>query len=56
VRHCGLVGGKITVTRTDGSKPVFRVTRVAQFPKSQFPTTLVYANIVVFADFVAPPR
>jgi len=38
-------GDQITVTRKDGSKPVFRVTRVAQFSKSQFPTTLVYGNI-----------
>jgi Sortase domain len=43
--HNLLPGDQITVTRTDGSKPVFRVTRVAQFPKSQFPTTLVYGNI-----------
>lgn len=38
-------GDQITVTRKDGSKPVFRVKRVAQFSKSQFPTTLVYGNI-----------
>ena len=38
-------GDQITVTRKDGSKPVFRVTRVAQFPKDQFPTTLVYGNL-----------
>ena len=38
-------GNTVTVTRKDGSKPVFRVTRVAQFPKAQFPTTLVYGNI-----------
>ena len=38
-------GDKVTVTRKDGSKPVFRVTRVAQFPKDQFPTALVYGNL-----------
>ena len=38
-------GDRVTVTRKDGSKPVFRVTRVAQFPKNQFPTTMVYGNI-----------
>ena len=40
-----LPGDQITITRKDGSKPVFRVTRVAQFPKDQFPTTLVYGNL-----------
>ena len=43
--HDVLPGDQITVTRADGSKPVFRVTRVAQFPKDQFPTKLVYGNI-----------
>jgi Sortase domain len=38
-------GDQITVTRADGSKPVFRVTRVTQFPKDRFPTTQVYGNI-----------
>ena len=38
-------GDQVTVTRADGSQPVFRVTRVAQFPKDQFPTKLVYGNI-----------
>jgi len=38
-------GDQVTLTRADGSKPVFRVTRVAQFPKDQFPTQLVYGNI-----------
>jgi sortase (surface protein transpeptidase) len=38
-------GDKITVTRADGSQPAFRVTRVAKFPKNQFPTKLVYGNI-----------
>jgi hypothetical protein len=38
-------GDTVTVTRKDGSKPVFRVTRVQQFPKDQFPTKSVYGNI-----------
>lgn len=38
-------GDKVTVTREDRSRPVFRVTRVARFPKGQFPTSLVYGNI-----------
>jgi hypothetical protein len=38
-------GDRVTVTRKDGSAPVFRVTRVVQFPKDQFPTTLVYGKI-----------
>jgi Sortase domain len=38
-------GNQIVITRKDGSSAVFRVTRVAEFPKSQFPTNLVYGNI-----------
>lgn len=38
-------GELITVTRKDGSTPVFRVTRVATFAKAQFPTKQVYGNI-----------
>ena len=38
-------GDQVTVTRKDGSRPVFRVTRVEQFPKDQFPTKAVYGNI-----------
>jgi sortase (surface protein transpeptidase) len=38
-------GDRVTITRADGSRPVFRVTAVAQFPKDHFPTTLVYGNI-----------
>jgi hypothetical protein len=38
-------GDMVIVTRADGSKPAFRVTRVARFPKDQFPTTLVYGNL-----------
>lgn len=38
-------GDEVTVTRRDNSRPVFRVSRVEQFPKDQFPTNLVYGNI-----------
>ena len=38
-------GDRVTVTRKDGSKPVFRVTRVQRFPKEQFPTKAVYGDI-----------
>lgn len=38
-------GDQVIVTRQDGSRPVFRVTRVARFPKDQFPTSLVYGDI-----------
>jgi sortase (surface protein transpeptidase) len=38
-------GDQVTVTRADGAVPVFQVTRVALFPKDQFPTKLVYGNI-----------
>lgn len=38
-------GDQVTVTRKDGSRPVFRVTRLQQFPKAQFPTEAVYGNI-----------
>jgi hypothetical protein len=37
-------GDRIVVTRQDGSKPVFRVTRLALYRKDQFPTRLVYGN------------
>jgi hypothetical protein len=43
--HDVKAGDQVTVTRADGSKPVFRVTRVAQYLKDQFPTKLVYGNI-----------
>ncbi|NMM23480.1 MAG: class F sortase [Phycicoccus sp.] len=39
------IGDQVTVTRADGSKPVFRVTRVSTFSKDQFPTALVYGNL-----------
>jgi len=38
-------GDQVTITRKDGSKPSFRITRVEQFPKEHFPTRLVYGNI-----------
>lgn len=38
-------GDRATITRKDGTTAVFRVTRVASFPKDQFPTSLVYGNI-----------
>jgi hypothetical protein len=38
-------GDQVTVTRKDGSKPVFRVTMVEQFPKDHFPTNVVYGDI-----------
>jgi sortase (surface protein transpeptidase) len=38
-------GDQVMVTRADGSRPVFRVTKVEQFGKDQFPTKLVYGNI-----------
>jgi sortase (surface protein transpeptidase) len=38
---------QVSVSREDGSVAVFRVTRVEQFPKAQFPTALVYGDIAV---------
>lgn len=38
-------GDQVVVTRADASKPTFRITRVANYPKDQFPTKLVYGNI-----------
>jgi len=43
--HLLKAGDQVTVTRADGSKPVFRVTRVALFAKNAFPTQLVYGNV-----------
>ena len=37
-------GDTITVSRADGTKPVFRVVTVARYPKDAFPTTLVYGH------------
>jgi len=39
------LGDQVTVTRRDGSKPVFRITRITQFPKDHFPTQQIYGNI-----------
>ena len=36
---------EITVTRRDGTAALFRVTQVAQYPKTSFPTTTVYGNL-----------
>lgn len=43
--HSTRPGDKVIITRADGSKPVFRVTRVAEYRKDQFPSKLVYGNI-----------
>jgi len=43
--HSLKTGDQVILTRADGSKPVFRITRVAQFPKSRFPTQQVFGNI-----------
>lgn len=40
-----VAGDEITVTGQDGSTAVFRVTEVAEFPKDEFPTELVYGDI-----------
>ena len=38
-------GDRISVTRADAGVAVFRVTRVAEYPKDAFPTALVYGDI-----------
>ena len=38
-------GDQIVVTRVDGNKPTFRITKVAVYPTDQFPTELVYGNL-----------
>lgn len=38
-------GDEVTVEREDGTAGVFRVARVEQFPKDQFPTDVVYGDI-----------
>ena len=43
--HSLKTGDQVILTRADGSKPVFRITRVAQFPKNRFPTQQVFGNI-----------
>jgi hypothetical protein len=37
-------GDRVAVERADGITVVFRVDRVARYPKSRFPTGLVYGN------------
>jgi hypothetical protein len=37
-------GNDVTIDRADGAVVTFRVTRVAQFPKTQFPTDEVYGS------------
>lgn len=39
-------GDTVTVRRTDGSTAVFTVDRVAQYPKSAFPTDAVYGPVL----------
>ena len=43
--HSVARGDRVTVTRADGSTPVFRVTLVKQYAKDSFPTRLVYGNL-----------
>ena len=43
--HSVAQGDRVTVTRADGSTPVFRVTLVRQYAKDSFPTGLVYGNL-----------
>ena len=43
--HALTPGAEVTLTREDGSKPVFRVTRVEQFRKDEFPSAVVYGDI-----------
>jgi len=38
-------GDEVTVLRADGTKAVFRVTLVEQFPKDRFPTDAVYGDL-----------
>jgi hypothetical protein len=38
-------GDEVVVTRQDGRLAVFRVQRVEQFPKGEFPTDLVYGDL-----------
>lgn len=38
-------GDEITVTREDGSTVAFSVTEVAEYPKDDFPTQLVYGDL-----------
>lgn len=36
-------GDQVNIQRQDGTTAVFRIDRVAEYPKTQFPTSLVYA-------------
>jgi LPXTG-site transpeptidase (sortase) family protein len=38
-------GDKVAVDRADGTSAVFRVQRVEQYPKDQFPTLTVYGDV-----------
>jgi LPXTG-site transpeptidase (sortase) family protein len=38
-------GDEVTVDRADGASAVFRVQRVEQYPKDQFPTLAVYGDV-----------
>ena len=38
-------GDVVTITRADGTRPAFRITRIALFPKDRFPTQQVFGNI-----------
>jgi LPXTG-site transpeptidase (sortase) family protein len=45
-RHLGTLaaGDRVTVRRADGSTAPFEVTKVARYPKDEFPTARVYGN------------
>jgi hypothetical protein len=38
-------GDEVTVDRRDGTRAIFRVSRVAQYPKDKFPTDEVYGDV-----------
>jgi sortase (surface protein transpeptidase) len=38
-------GELVMITRADGTKLTFRISRVAQYPKDKFPTAAVYGNL-----------
>ena len=43
--HKLVAGNEVLVTRADGSRAVFRVTRVQEYAKAAFPTAEVYGDI-----------
>jgi hypothetical protein len=43
--HTVAIGARVSVKRADGTTAVFAVTRVAEYPKDDFPTTVVYGDI-----------